>query len=122
MSMPNTAALLAAVEPIAAYVARTPPSNQHADRCATLVDAVADYVEAVEMEAEACAAEPDWKTIALRIMDALDFSPPTNRLLLRCQRLLDRPHLKKRAAQPLAPRLYLAQFTSHHLGLPDYLK
>jgi len=121
MSAPDTTALLAAVEPIAAYVARTPPPNKHADRCAVLVDAVADYVDAVEQAAEARAAEPDWRALAYRMVFALDFPPSTHPLLVCCRRFLDSPRLKARAALPLAQRLYLAQLTSHYLGLPDYL-
>lgn len=121
MSTPDTTALLAAVEPIAAYVERTPPPNRHADKCAALVDAVADYVEEVE-EAEATrAAEPNWKALTYQMVGALDFPPSTNPLILRCQGLLDTPRLKARAALPLAQRMYLAQLTSHHLGPPNDL-
>lgn len=117
----TTDALRTAVAPIAAYVARTPAPNQHADRCAALVDAVADYVDEVEEAEAARAAEPDWQALAYRMVAALDFPPSTNPLVLRCQRLLDSPALQRRAARPLAQRMLLATITSHHLGLPDQL-
>jgi hypothetical protein len=117
----TTDALLAAVAPIAAYVARTPAPNKHADRCAVLVDAVADYVDEVADADAARAAAPDWQALTYRMVAALDFPPSTNPLVLRCRVLLDSPHLQARAALPLAQRMYLAQINSHHLGLPDQL-
>ncbi|MDO7851379.1 hypothetical protein [Hymenobacter convexus] len=117
----TTDALLAAVEPIAAYVARTPAPNRHADRCAVLVDAVADYVEEVEAAETVRAAEPDWKALTYRMVAALDFPSPTHPLILRCRALLDSPRLQARAALPLAQRMLAATVTSHHLGTPDHL-
>lgn len=114
-----TAALLAAVEPIAAYVARTPAGNAHADKCALLVDAVADYVD------EAAAADfeppaPDWEAIASQLAGLLPPTAPTA-LMSRCRAFLDSPAMQARAALPLAQRMALAEITSHHLGTPDTL-
>lgn len=120
-SPPDTTALQAAIEPIAAYCARTPSPNAHADRCAALVNEVADYVEAVEQQAQADATGPDWQAIAGQMVQALDFPASTNPVVLRSQRLLSLPHLQARTALPLAQRMLLATVSSHHLGVPASL-
>lgn len=117
----RTAALHAAIVPLAAYVARTPAGNRHADAVAAAVDAVADYVEDSEAADATRAAEPDWKALAYRMAERLP-DPPGYQpapLLLRCRALLDSPRAKARAALPLAQRMALAQINSHHLGTPD---
>ena len=121
MNPATTDTLLAAVQPIAAYVERTPPPNKHADRCAALVDAVADYVEEVEEAEAARQAEPNWKALTYQMVAALEFPPCTHPLVLRCRQFLDSPSMQRRAALAPAQRLYLAQITSHHLGQPDHL-
>ncbi|SFP79332.1 hypothetical protein [Hymenobacter arizonensis] len=117
---PDTTALLAAVEPIAAYVNRTPSPNKHADRCAALVDAVADYVEDVEQAEEARAAQPDWEALAYRMIQYVQPTPFTP-LMQRNWAFLTGPCAEARAALPLAQRMALASITSHHLGRPAYL-
>ena len=114
--------LVAAIEPLAAYCARTPPGNRHADQVEALITTASEYVEAVAAETEARAAQPDWRAIAAQMVAYLEFPPCTNPLVLRVQRHLDSPAMKHRAALTQVQRLYLPQITSHHLGLPDYLK
>lgn len=121
-SPPNTAALLAAllaaIEPIAAYCARTPAPNVHADRCAALVNAAADYVEAVEQQA----AGPDWQAIAHRLLTRcpLPASTPSPWSAFAAQQLA-RPDFVARRALPLVQRMELATRNSHYLGLPNAL-
>lgn len=110
----TTTALLAAVEPIAAYVARTPPGNAHADKCAALVDAVADYVEEAATVAK---PGPDWEHITARILAHWDMERPDSPLMARTRAHLDT--LKARAAGTLLERLVQSRYTSHHLGTPD---
>ena len=112
----TTATLLAAIEPLAAYVARTPAGNAHADRCAALVDAVADYVDAVDAEAWTAPA-PDWEHVTARILAHWEMDTPITQLMARTRAHLDLLHA--RAAQPLAPRMSAARLTSHHLGTPS---
>ena len=117
--MPNhatTAALLAALAPLAAYVARTPPGNAHADRCAALVDAVADYAEEVEAE-NATPPGPDWQHIVDRIMAYMTPDKPPTPLMVRTRAHLD--SLQARADLPLTQRMSQARICSHHLGIPD---
>jgi hypothetical protein len=114
--------LLAAIEPIAAYVNRTPAGNKHADHCADLINATSDYVSAVAAENEAREAEPNWQAIAAQMVAHLAFPPPTNPVILRCQQHLAKPSMRNRAAPPLAQRMYLATANSHNLGFPDYLR
>ena len=122
MTSPDTAPLLAAIEPIAAYCARTPAPNTHADRCAALVNAAADYVEAVEQVETVRTEAPDWRAIALRMAACLDTSAyPPSPLAARVGALLATPALRRRAALPLAQRMYLAQINSHYLGTPSTL-
>ena len=109
-------ALLAAVEPVAAYVARTPAGNAHADRCAALVNAVADYVELAS--APPVAAGPDWERVTARIMAHWDMDTPITPLMARTRAHLDLLHA--RAARPLVERMSQARITSHHLGTPDF--
>ena len=110
-----TAALLAAVEPLAAYVARTPAGNAHADRCAALVNAVADYVE--QATPEPPAPGPDWQHVTERIMSYLTPEKPPTPLMVRTRAHLDT--LTARAAGPLVGRMSQARICSHHLGTPD---
>ena len=112
----TTTALLTAVHPLAAYVARTPPGNAHADRCAALVDAVADYVEETEAE-NATPPGPDWEAITGRIMAYFEPEQPPTALMARTRAHLDT--LKARAALPLVQRMSQARICSHHLGIPD---
>ena len=112
----TTAALLAAVHPLAAYVARTPAGNAHADRVAAAVDAVADYVEETEAE-NATPPGPDWQTITARIMAYFEPEKPLTPLMARTRAHLD--SLTVRAALPLAQRMAQARLSSHHLGIPD---
>lgn len=112
----TTAALLAAVQPLAAYVARAPAANAHADRCAALVDAVADYAEEVEAE-NATPPGPDWQHILDRVMAYLEPEKPPTPLMVRTRAHLD--SLQTRAALPLAQRMAQARISSHHLGIPD---
>lgn len=121
MSPPDTSALLAAVEPIAAYLARTPPPNKHADKCAALVDAVADYVEGVAQAEERRAGEPDWQALAYRMVQRIEPTAPPSPLVVRCRAFLASPAMQARAALPLVDRMRLATVTSHRLGIPDYL-
>ena len=111
----TTTALLTAIHPIAAYVARTPAGNAHADRCAALVDAVADYVD------EAAAADfeppaPDWEVLALRMAAYIEPTAPPSPIAARTRAHLDT--LTARAARPLPERMAAARLISHHLGLP----
>jgi hypothetical protein len=114
--------LVAAIEPIAAYVARTPPPNRHADHCADLIDAASEYVDAVAEEEKARAAQPNWQAIADQMIRVLELPPSPNLLILRIERHLRQPALKERAAWPLAQRMIAAECCSHHLGLPDSLR
>ena len=114
--------LIAAIEPLSAYCARTPPGNRHADQVEALIATASDYVDAVEAETDARAAQPDWRIIAARRVAALDFPPTTNPFILRAQGHLGQPHLQARAAWPLAQRMLATECCSHHLGLPNYLK
>lgn len=111
-------ALLAAIEPIAAYCARTPAPNRHADYCAELINTISEYAEVAEAAADAQAAAPDWEAITERVITALNFPAPAWPVILRARRLLDSPAMKTRAALSVAQRLYLATITSHHLGIP----
>ena len=111
-----TAALRAAIEPLAAYVARTPPGNAHADKVAAVVDRVADYVEAAEAEAFP-APGPDWQAITGRIMAYFEPEQPRTALMARTRAHLDLLHA--RAAGTLLERMSQARITSHHLGTPD---
>ena len=120
--LPTTDALLAAVKPIAAYVARTPAPNKHADKCAALVDAVADYVEEVELTQADRAAEPDWQALVYQMLRYVEPTTPPTPLMLRCQALLDSPANKTCATLPLAQRILLATTNSLDLGLPDHLQ
>lgn len=113
--------LLAAIEPLAAYCARTPAGNRHADHVADLINAASEYVEATEAETKWRAQQPDWQGIAAQMAGALDFPPSASALILRCQQHLEKPSVQTRAAAPLAQRMYLATATSHNLGFPDYL-
>ena len=113
-----TAALLAAIEPLAAYVARTPAGNAHADKVAAAVDRVADYVEAAEAEAFTAPA-PDWQAITGRIMAYFEPEQPRTALMLRTRAHLDLLHA--RAVRPLTERMAAARISSHHLGTPDTL-
>lgn len=114
-----TAALLAAIEPLAAYVARTPSGNAHADKVATAVDAVADYVEGVEAAAYQHAQEPDWQALAYQLAAAVTLPPePPCPLIARCRALLSSPRALRTAALPLAHRQALAAVTSY--DLPPY--
>ena len=115
---PPTAPLLAAIEPLAAYVARTPAGNAHADRVAAAVDAVADYVEETEAE-NATPPGPDWQHIVDRILAYLTPEQPLTPLMARTRAHLDQPHLKARAARPLVERMAAERICSHHLGTPD---
>ena len=117
----TTTALRAAIEPLAAYVARTPAGNRHADAVATAVDAVADYVEEAEREAHRRQLQPDWQAVAMRMAERVEPTAPPSALVLRCRALLNSPRLLARAALPLAQRMALAQINSHHLGTPDTL-
>ena len=110
-------ALLAAVEPVAAYVARTPAGNAHADKVAAVVDAVANYVEAAEAEAFKAPA-PDWEAITGRIMAYFEPEQPRTALMARTRAHLDLLHA--RAARPLIERMSQARICSHHLGTPDF--
>ena len=112
-----TAALLAAIEPLAAYVARTPAGNAHADRCAALVDAVADYVDAVDAEAWSAPA-PDWAHVTARILVRWDLDTPITPRMARTRAHLDLLH--GRVARPLVERMSQARICSHHLGTPDF--
>lgn len=116
MSTPDILALLAAVKPIAAYAARTPPPDRLADDCATLVNTVADLVDAIEQAAEARVAEPDWQALFYRVVASLDFPASTHPLVRRCRQSLANPCANARATLPLAQRLFLASITSHHLS------
>ena len=114
----TTTALLAAVRPLAAYVARTPAGNAHADKCAALVDAVADYVE------EATAADflppaPDWEALVYRMAAYIAPTAPPSAVAARTRAHLDSPAMQARAALPLAQRMSAARICSHHLGTPD---
>lgn len=122
MSSALLPALIAAIEPIAAYNARTPAPNKHADHCAALINAIGDFADAVENEGKARAAQPNWQAIALQMIAHLEFPPRTNPLILRIERHLAQPHLQARAAWPRAQRMMAAEIKSHHLGLPNYLK
>ena len=116
------AAVVTAIEPIAAYVNRTPAGNKHADNCAALINSVSDLADTVEAAAAQRAQEPHWRRIAERAISRIavpGYQPSA--LILRCQRFLDSPSMQRRATLPLAQRMYLAQINSHHLGLPDYL-
>jgi hypothetical protein len=119
MTSPDTAPLLAAIEPMAAYCARTPAPNAHADRLAALVNAAADYVEAVE----ASRVGPDWAAVAdcLLARCPLPVSANPSPWSAFAAAQLARPDFQLRRAQPLARRMALASLTSHHLGLPDSL-
>lgn len=117
-SAPTTAALLAAVQPLAAYVARTPPGNAHADKVAAAVDAVADYVEEAEAE-NATPPGPDWQHIVDRILAYMTPEKPPTPLMARTRAHLDT--LKARAALPLTQRMTQARICSHHLGTPETL-
>ena len=110
--------LLAAIEPIAAYVNRTPAGNKHADHCADLINAVSEYAETAEAAADTRAASPDWEAITEQVVTALNFAPSAHPVLLRARRFVDSPAMKERAALSVAQRLYLATITSHHLGIP----
>lgn len=112
--------LLAAIEPIAAYCARTPSPNKHADQCEDFVNAASEYVDAVEAEELARAAQPNWRAIAAQMVAHLQFPPRTNPLILRIERHLAQPHLQARAAWPLAQRMTAAKINSHYLGTPDF--
>ena len=112
----TTDALLAAIRPLAAYVARTPPGNAHADKVAAVVDRVADYVEAAEAEAFP-APGPDWQAITGRIMAYFEPEQPRTALMARTRAHIDLLHA--RAARPLTERMAAARITSHHLGTPD---
>ena len=112
----TTTALLAAVRPLAAYVARTPAGNAHADKVAAAVDAVADYVEETEAE-NATPPGPDWQDITARIMAYFEPDKPPTPLMARTRAHLDT--LKARAARPLIERMAAARICSHHLGTPD---
>ena len=114
--------LIAAIEPIAAYNARTPSPNKHADHCAALINAIGDFADAVEDEEKSRAAQPNWRAIVGQMVACLEFPPSTNPLVLRIERHLAQPHLQARAAWPRAQRMIAAEIKSHHLGLPDYLK
>ena len=114
--------LIAAIEPIAAYVNRTPAGNKHADHCEALVTTAIAFANEVDAEDKAREAQPNWRAIALRMVDVLDFPPSTDPFILRVQAHLDQPHMKARAAWPLAKRMIAAECCSHHLGLPDYLR
>ena len=107
-----TAALLAAIEPLAAYVARTPPGNAHADKVAAAVNAVADY-----MEQAVPPPGPDWEHVTARILVHWDMDTPVTPLMARTRAHIDRLHA--RAARPLVERMSQARITSHHLGTPD---
>lgn len=111
--------LIAAIEPIAAYVNRTPTGNKHADHCEALVTAAIGFADAVEAEDKARALQPDWRAIAAQMVAYLEFPPSQHPLALRVQRQLAQPHLLARAAQPLAYRMLAASVNSHHLGTPD---
>jgi hypothetical protein len=121
--MPSTLLppLLAAIEPIAAYVNRTPAGNKHADHCADLINAAADYADAVEAEEQARAEATDWQQVADCLLARM--VPPTapSPLLARISAHLRHLRLQARALKPLAERMLQATITSHHLGLPDYL-
>ena len=111
-----TTALLAAIEPLAAYVARTPPGNAHADKVAAALEAVADYVDATAA-ADFTPPAPDWEHITDRIMAHFESELPPTPLMVRTAAHLAR--LSARAAWPLAQRMAAARITSHHLGTPD---
>ena len=106
------AALLAAIEPLAAYVARTPAGNTHADKVAAAVNAVADY-----MEQAVPPPGPDWEHVTTRIPAHWDMDTPVTPLMARTRAHIDRLHA--RAARPLVERMSQARITSHHLGTPD---
>lgn len=114
----TTTALRSAIEPLAAYVARTPAGNRHADTVAAAVDAVADYVEEVEAENEVPPG-PDWEHIAHRFLAYLEPEKPPTPAMIRARRQLD--YLAARAARPLAERMALASLNSHYLGCPATL-
>lgn len=110
----TTNALLTAVAPLVAYCARTPAGNYHADQCASLIDAIADYVAQVEPEAPG----PDWESITYRMaayIDTTEHAP--NAVILRATAHL--ATLNARAGLTPAQRLYLSSITSHHLHVPD---
>lgn len=117
----TTAALHAAVVPLAAYVARTPAGNRHADQVAAAVDAVADYVEEAEREEHHRHGQPNWQALVYRLAAHIEPTAPPSALVVRCRALLDSPRLQARAARPLAQRMALAQLNSHYLGPPDTL-
>ena len=114
--------LIAAIEPIAAYVNRTPAGNKHADHCEALVTTAIAFANEVDADTKARAAQPNWRAIAAQMVAVLDFPPSTNPLVLRIEPQLAQPRLQARAAWPLAQRMLAAEIKSHHLGLPDYLK
>ena len=110
-----TAVLLAAIEPLAAYVARTPAGNAHADKVAAAVNAVADYMEQAAQPPPP--PGPDWEHVTARILVHWDMDTPITPLMARTRAHLDRLH--ERAARPLVERMSQARITSHHLGTPD---
>ena len=112
----TTAALLAAIHPLAAYLDRTPAGNAHADRIAAAVDTVADYVEETEAE-NAVPPGPDWQHILDRLMVYMEPEKPPTALMIRTRNHLDT--LQARAALPLAQRVSQARICSHYLGIPD---
>ena len=107
--------LEAAIAPLAAYCARTPAPNRHADHVAAFIDAAADYVAAVEAAEATRARQPDWQAITVQMVACLEFEPSTNPLVLRVTRQLAQPHLLARAAWPLAKQILAATITSHQL-------
>ena len=115
MTSPDTTALRAAIEPIAAYCARTPAPNAHADLLATLVNAAVDYAEAVEQ----ASAGPDWQTIADRLLMRcplpVSASPSPWSAFAVLQ--MARPDLRARLALPLAQRIACASLNSNFLAL-----
>ena len=113
----STAALLAAVAPLAAYVARTPAGNAHADKVAAALEAVADYVDATTA-ADFTPPPIDWEHITDRIMEHFESELPPTPLMARTAAHLAR--LSARADWPLAQRMAAAHITSHHLGTPDF--
>lgn len=117
MTSPDTTALRAAIIPIAAYCARTPAPNAHADRCATLVNAAADYVEAVE----ATPTGPDWAAVAYFLLTrcAVPASAPASPWAVFAAAQLARMAFQARRALPLAQRMALASLNSHYLDSPD---
>lgn len=109
------AALLAAIAPVAAYLERNTGQHAHALALETLLDKVADLGEA----ADARFGGPDWEAIALRMARYIEPTALPSPVAARTRAHLDT--LKARAAKPLAERMQLARYCSHHLGTPDTL-